>query len=170
MSTRQVQRKPGGRAKPNNRHEVRRGHPPKGAHTSPTTEWKPGQSGNPNGAPRKGQSIAETIRTISASTPREIRKLLKRLGSTGRSGLEQSLSTLPQDTPLRFLQHTSAFVATICDPNASINSYLRDSDEGKPIERLAGADGGPLEVVFREAPMNLTGSNGNGNGNRNPTS
>ena len=49
-------------------------------------EWKPGQSGNPNGRPKKGQSWAEIIRELGDMTPmaasdkcisiaRELRKL-----------------------------------------------------------------------------------------------
>ena len=32
-------------------------------------EWKPGQSGNPNGRPKKGQSWAEIIRELGDMTP-----------------------------------------------------------------------------------------------------
>lgn len=138
-------------------------------HDPPTNAVKPGQVLNPFGAPRKGQSIAETIRTLAAATPREIRELLKRLGGSGNSGMELSLKALPQDTPLRFLQHASAFVASICDPNAPVLGYLRDSDEGKPTEKseVSGPNGGPIEnkvsvVELVDSPKDKLISEGEG--------
>ena len=42
---------------------------------TPKTAWKPGQSGNPNGRPKKGYSITETIKSMLKSKP-EIKKAL----------------------------------------------------------------------------------------------
>lgn len=117
-----------------------------GQHTNPAYEWKPGQSGNPNGAPRKGMSCAETIRTLKQLTPAELRHALKQGGGTGRSGMEQALALMPQGVPLGLLLHGSAIVHGVCEPQPGILSYLRDTDEGKPTERqeISGPNGGAI--------------------------
>uniref|UniRef100_A0A6M3L8K4 Uncharacterized protein n=1 Tax=viral metagenome TaxID=1070528 RepID=A0A6M3L8K4_9ZZZZ len=112
----------------------------------PVNAWPPGVSGNPKGGIRKGMSIAETIRTLKALTPDELRTALKAAGGTGRSGLEQALSTMPKGMPLGLLMHASAIIHSTCEPQPGILTYLRDSDEGKPTERneISGPNGGAI--------------------------
>ena len=122
--------------------------PKPGSHVNPAYEWKKGQTGNPHGAPRKGCSIAETIRTVRSMTPIELAELFRRLGSKGRSGLEQSLASLPQHVPLGMLQHASAMISTICEPNASLNSYLADRDEGPMPTQATHTGAIQINVVY----------------------
>jgi hypothetical protein len=119
---------------------------PKGFH--PVKEWKPGQSGNPTGAPRKGMSTAETIRTLKALTPDELRRALRAGGGTGKSGMEKALAAMPQGVPLGLLMNASAMIHTTCEPTPGVLAYLRDSDEGKPVEKreIMGENGGPVKV------------------------
>jgi hypothetical protein len=95
-------------------------------------------------------STAETIRTLKSLTPDELRRVLREAGGTGRSGLEQSLGAMPKGVPLGMLMHASAITTSVCDPQPGILSYLRDSDEGKPVERqeIAGAGGGAVKVEY----------------------
>jgi hypothetical protein len=45
--------------------------PKTGKRKAPSTAWKPGQSGNPAGAPKRGESWAELIKRIGELTPVE---------------------------------------------------------------------------------------------------
>lgn len=119
---------------------------------SPATEMKPGMTLNPHGAPRKGMSIAETIRTIQSLTPAELRMVLKAGGGTGKSGLEQSLATMPQGVPMRILMHASAVIQTTCEPQPGVLNYLADREEGKVTEKheIGGPDGKPIPVAVYE--------------------
>ena len=114
----------------------------------PLNAWKPGESGNPNGAPRKRMSTAETIRTLKALTPADLRLALRAGGGTGKSGMERALSQMPQGVPLGLLMNASAIIHTTCEPTPGVLSYLRDSDEGKPVEKreIMGENGGPVKV------------------------
>jgi hypothetical protein len=105
-------------------------------HDPPTNAVQPGQVLNPYGAPRKGMSRAEMIRTIDGMTPEEAIECLRRMGGRGNSGLEQSLRTLPGRAGMMFLEHLSARVANICEPNPAMLAYSRDTTDGKPKERL----------------------------------
>ena len=128
--------------------KIKRKRGPKPGTFKPVNVWKPGQTGNPHGAPRKGMSTAETIRTLKALTPDELRAMLKAGGGTGRSGMEQALASMPKGVPLGLLMNASAIIQTTCDPQASTLAYLRDSDEGKPIDRqeVSGSKGGPVQL------------------------
>jgi len=115
--------------KPVCKNRKRRGNP------HPVKAWKPGQTGNPNGAPRKGMSTAETIRTLKALTPDELRRALRAGGGTGKSGMERALAAMPPGVPLGLLMNASAMIQATCEPQPGVLNYLRDSDEGKPVER-----------------------------------
>jgi hypothetical protein len=118
------------------------------SHAPPINAWKPGQTGNPHGAPRKNMSTAETIRTLKALTPEELRYALRAGGGTGKSGMEKALASMPPGVPLGLLLHGSAIVSGVCEPSPGVLTYLRDSDEGKPVERqeVTGAKGGPVHL------------------------
>lgn len=105
------------------------------SYAPPTNAIKPGQVLNPHGAPRKGMSIAETIRSIQALTPAELRLVFKAGGGTGKSGLEQSLASMPQGVPMRLLMHASAVIQTTCEPQPGVLNYLADREEGKVTEK-----------------------------------
>lgn len=126
--------------------------PKPGSHVSPHTEIKPGQVLNPHGAPRKGMSIAETIRTVQALTPSELLMVFKAGGGTGKSGLEQSLAAMPQGVPMRILMHASAVIQTTCEPQPGVLNYLADREEGKVTEKheIGGPNGGAVPIAVYE--------------------
>ena len=134
--------------------------PKPGQHNSPRTEIKPGQVLNPHGAPRKGMSIAETIRTIQQLTPAELRQVLKAGGGTGRSGIEQALANMPQGVPMRLLLHASATVQSTCEPQPGILNYLADREEGKVTDKLeATITESPVEILKKIDAANAARAN-----------
>lgn len=111
--------------------------PKKSANTKPTgkpkrkappTAWKPGQSGNPKGAPKRGQSWTELIKEFGELTPSEAAakslELSKQLLSIG-DGV-----TLKQAVVLR------VYAALLFEPQPGLLSQILDRAEGKVAQPL----------------------------------
>lgn len=105
---------------------------PKGCH--PVSEWKPGQSGNPAGGLRKGQSYAELYRTINACTVDEVRELIKRMG--GSAEIDAALARMPGNLTLKTLKTIRTSVANICEPTATLLQFEADREEGKVPDKV----------------------------------
>lgn len=58
------------------------------------TAWKPGESGNPNGRPSKGYSIAETMREMFASSPEKKQQLVNAMFEKAINGDTQAAKYL----------------------------------------------------------------------------
>jgi len=93
-------------------------------------------------------SIAETIRSLQALTPGELRDVLRKAGASGRSGLERSLAEYPQGMPMRMITHLSAIVSAANEPQPGILSYLAERDEGKVPDRLEHGGKVIVEVEY----------------------
>ena len=83
--------------------------------------WKPGQSGNPKGAPKRGQSWAEVIRDIGEMTPDEARALSEKIFAEVRLGNE---ITLKQAVVMR------VFAGLLFDPTPGNFRELMDRADG----------------------------------------
>ena len=88
--------------------------------------WKPGQSGNPAGAPKRGESWAEVIKNVSDLTPKDAMKLLGDKGD-----LVRAFKQMPQNVSLKTLVVLRAFAAMMFEPQASLWSHILDRTEGK---------------------------------------
>jgi hypothetical protein len=89
----------------------------------PRTAWKPGESGNPAGAPKRGESWAEIIKQYGDMTPveaadraNEIAKQLRRIGE----GV-----TLKEAVVVR------VYAALLFEPSASLLNSFMERAEGK---------------------------------------
>lgn len=89
------------------------------ANPNPKPNWKPGESGNPNGRPKKGYSITETIRAMMDEKPE----------------IKQALSTKVIEMALKGDLAAMKLVW----------SYL----EGMPMQKqeLSGPEGGPIPIL-----------------------
>lgn len=94
--------------------------------------WPKGVSGNPKGAPRRGESWAEVIKRISELTPSEAAQmsleLSKKLLSIG-DGV-----TLKQAVVLR------VYSALLFDPDARLFNAIMDRAEGKVTQAITVED------------------------------
>ena len=109
-----------------------------------STSWKPGQSGNPKGSPKRGESWAEIIKRYGEMTPgeaaQESMELARKLLSIGEG------VTLKQAVVLR------VYAALLFEPQSSLLNAFLDRAEGKVIQPVSGPDGKDiiLRVVYEE--------------------
>lgn len=113
------------------------------ANTSPTVKpkrkappkaWKPGQSGNPKGAPKRGESWAEIIKRVGEYTPPE---------AAARSlELSKQLLKIGDGVTLKEAAVLRMFGAILFDPQPGLVNILIERAEGKIIQ--------PIELAWRE--------------------
>lgn len=99
------------------------------------TSWKPGQSGNPNGPPARGESWQELYKKIGNMTPREAAEYCHSVA--GKIGSIGDKVTLKEAVVLR------VFVALIFEPDARLLSVVQDRGEGKVTQPVT-------EIPWRE--------------------
>lgn len=100
----------------------------KKATTKRRGNWKPGQSGNPKGAPKRGQSWAEIIKEIGELTPDEARAMSQKIFAQIQLGNE---ITLKQAVVLR------VYASMLFEPQPGLINAFMDRADGKvsqPIE------------------------------------
>jgi hypothetical protein len=90
--------------------------------------WKPGASGNPKGRPKKGESWAELIRTISDMTGPEVAKEFAYLAKT--------LMQYPDNVTLRTLIIIRAIVFLANEPNTALLREVMDRTDGPVPARV----------------------------------
>ena len=115
-----------GNIKPANTKTKRKGH------RLSKTAWKPGQSGNPKGAPKRGQSWKEIIKEVGELTPAEADAMCHRIAAQIAS--IGSGVTLKQAVILR------TYAALLFEPDARLLSVIVDRDEGKVTQSIAIED------------------------------
>lgn len=89
--------------------------------------YKPGQSGNPAGAPPRGQSWADIFNEVGSLTPEAAAKQVSRWAAKFR--------LLPQGVTLKYIVAIRAFTALIDEPNARLIMAIMDRMDGKVVEK-----------------------------------
>lgn len=113
--------------------------------------WKPGQSGNPKGGPKRGQSWKEIVKEVSDLTPEQADEYCHVIASKIKS-IGDGV-TLKQAVILR------VFTALLFEPDARLLGLIMDRDEGKvtqPVTEMPWREyviqmGYDPELVMREA-------------------
>ena len=102
---------------------------PKPRIKAPPKAWKPGQSGNPTGRPKDGESWKAILEEVSNMTAAEIASIVG-------NAKKKELKTLPQDVQMKYLVVSNVLVTLATEPNASLWNSLMDRTEGKVQDRL----------------------------------
>jgi hypothetical protein len=108
---------------------------PKSANTRtrkpPKTAWAPGQSGNPAGAPKRGESWAELFNIIGNLTGDEAAERAVKAW-TGK------LRALPKGVTLKELVVLKAYATLLDEGNARLLKEVMDRAEGKIADKVVG--------------------------------
>lgn len=104
----------------------------------PKTAWKKGQSGNPAGAPKRGESWSEIIKRIGDMTPIEAAEHAKAIAGKLRS-MGDGL-TLKEAVVVR------VYAALLFEPSASLLNSFMERAEGKVADSFNLNNTGELLV------------------------
>lgn len=109
----------------------------------PKTAWKPGESGNPAGAPRRGESWAELFKSIGNMTPAEVADKALLWAAKFR--------TMPKGATLKELVVIRAYASLLDESNASLLREIMDRAEGKTTEKIENTGEQKIELIVRYA-------------------
>jgi hypothetical protein len=114
-------------------------HANKGKTRNKGHKWGKGESGNPKGRPKEGESWAAIIKEISSMTPDQIIKLVGRDNDLGIA-----ISQLPKNVMMKKLVVARVLAALMFEPNGSLWNSLMDRAEGKVGEKVDLTTGGKV--------------------------
>lgn len=128
---------------------------PKPKKKATPTSWKPGQSGNPAGRPKDGQSWKEVISECSNMTVDDILQMVGETNDLGRA-----IKAMPKNVQMKYLVTARVLAALMFEPTSGLWNGLMDRMEGKVAERIQ-LDGN-LEVDGLDAVLDLVYGKKNG--------
>jgi hypothetical protein len=104
---------------------------------------------NRKGAPKRGQSWKEVIKTVTDMTAAEA---IEYVGGE-KSKVGRLLKELPADLPIKDALVLISIIHYGREPNARMLAALMDREDGKPTQPISGADGGDIvqRVIFEYA-------------------
>jgi len=97
----------------------------------PKTAWKKGQSGNPKGRPKDGESWASIIKAVGDMYPAD---LIKIVGS--KNDLGKMLVNLPANVQMKYLVTARVFTALMFEPTSGLWKELMERVDGKVQDRI----------------------------------
>jgi hypothetical protein len=104
------------------------------------TSWKPGQSGNPAGAPKRGESWTELIKSIGEMTGQQVAEFAGSLGAEFRK--------MPEGVTLKTLVVMRVYGQMINEPSPGLLNAFMERAEGKVVDKMAHEGGITLHVVY----------------------
>ena len=108
--------------------------------------WRPGQSGNPAGAPKRGESWTELIKSIGEMTGQQVAEFAGNLGS--------EFSKMPEGVTLKTLVVMRIYGQMINEPSPGLLNAFMERAEGKVADRSMHEGGITLHVVYDRPESN----------------
>ena len=105
--------------------------------------WKKGQSGNPRGAPKRGESWAEIIKRIGDMTPSEAAEHARTIAG--------KLKTIGDGLTLKEAVVVRVYAALLFEPSASLLNAFMERAEGKVKELVDVKADSKVELVVTYA-------------------
>jgi hypothetical protein len=93
--------------------------------------WKPGQSGNPAGRPKDGESWAAIIAAVGNMYPEDILEFIGRNNDLGKV-----IAQLPKGVQMKYLVTARVYAALLFEPTSGLWKELMERAEGKITERV----------------------------------
>jgi hypothetical protein len=110
---------------------------------APKSAWKPGESGNPAGRPKDGESWAAIIAVVGNMYPEDILELVGRNNDLGKQ-----IALLPKGVQMKYLVTARVFAALMFEPTQGLWKELMERAEGKVTEKVDVTSNG--ETVGQE--------------------
>jgi len=104
---------------------------PKPKRKAPKTAWKPGQSGNPAGRPKTGESWSEIFRMVGEMYPEDVISIIGRTTDLGRA-----YAQFPQAVQMKIQVAIRVVAALMFEPTQGLLKETLDRIEGKVPEKL----------------------------------
>ena len=108
--------------------------------------WPKGQSGNPAGRAKDGESWAAIIAAVGNMYPEDI---LAFIGVNNDLGRE--IAHLPKNVQMKYLVTARVFAALMFEPNAKLWTGLMERAEGKITQPIGGDEDKPIKVIIEYA-------------------
>jgi len=105
--------------------------------TIPKTAWKAGQSGNPAGRPKDGESWSGVIKAIGEMYPDDIIAFVGKDNDLGRA-----VAKFPNNVQMKYLVTARVFAALMFEPTSGLWNGLMERAEGKVVTPLDLTSGG----------------------------
>lgn len=99
----------------------------------PKSAWKKGQSGNPAGRPKDGESWAAIVKAVGDMYSDDILAFIGRDNDLGRM-----LSELPSNVQMKYLVTARVFSSLMFEPSSGLWKELMERTEGKVPQTLQG--------------------------------
>jgi len=104
---------------------------PKTKRKATPASWKKGQSGNPKGRPKDGESWAGIIRAVGDMYTDDI---LEIIGPT--TDLGKALQQMPKNVQMKYLVTMRIYAALMFEPSGTLWNNLMDRVDGKVKEQI----------------------------------
>jgi len=104
---------------------------PKPKRKATSGSWKKGQSGNPKGRPRDGESWAGIIRAVGDMYTDDILEIVGEKNDLGRA-----LKQMPKNVQMKYLVTIRIYAALMFDPSGTLWNNLMDRVDGKVKEQI----------------------------------
>jgi hypothetical protein len=111
--------------------------------------WPKGQSGNPAGRPKDGESWAAIIAAVGNMYPEDILELVGKNNDLGKA-----IAQLPKGVQMKYLVTARVFAALMFEPSHGLWKELMERAEGKVTEKVDLTENGVMKVVVEYADSN----------------
>lgn len=110
--------------------------------------WPKGQSGNPAGRPKDGESWAAIIAAVGNMYPEDLIAFIGTSNDLGRN-----LAQLPKNVQMKYLVTTRVYAALMFEPTSGLWKELMERVEGKVPQAVeVGSDPNkPIKVIIEYA-------------------
>jgi hypothetical protein len=113
---------------------------------APKSAWKPGQSGNPAGRPKDGESWAAIFAAVGNMYTQDI---LDFIGATNDLG--RMIASLPRGVQVKYLTVIRVYAALLFEPSQGLLKEVMERVEGKVTEKLDVNADGTMRVIIEYA-------------------
>lgn len=104
---------------------------PKAKRKAPPNAWKKGQSGNPAGRPKTGESWSEIFRQVGEMYPEDVISIVGQANDLGKA-----YSLYPKTVQMKIQVAIRVIAAIMHDPTPGLLKETLDRIEGKVPEKL----------------------------------